>query len=60
MKGKHYNIISHCHLSHTKVANFNHFFFSYFVQMKKIKLNFKTFFQDVHIYKFLRTNYEAI
>jgi hypothetical protein len=28
VKGKHYNIISHHPLSHTKVANFDHYYFS--------------------------------
>jgi hypothetical protein len=44
MKMKHYNIIPHHFLFHTKVTNFNHFF-----QMKK-KLRSEIFFQDVHMY----------
>jgi hypothetical protein len=49
MKGKHCNIIPHHHVFDTKVPNFNHYFFSYFVQMNK-KLKFNIFFQNVHIF----------
>jgi hypothetical protein len=41
MKGKHYNIIPHCLLPHTKVANLNHFILC--PNDKKLHFNLKDF-----------------